>query len=304
MTSNQRLATVLARRLFKAGDDSNSPTQRIEFKGRHHHWRTKERAQGGLNEEALARFLKEVLDEVMPQDETTAYTEEAQEIRSAALQDLAYFNGAKQAAAMAHQSLKNMDAWIAGGCGDRWSEAKRELAGLPVEPSGERCGTCGHLDRYHFDDGHGNVVCRFVTDCACVHRERVSSAMAYPVPRCTGPHDLQPTDAFGDDARHCTVCGIAEYQLPEKTPAPPCGNPVMINAERYRGCRLPSGHEGECSPQKATCDPCTQWDADGLCVTCGASMPVSPIACNGLCQLNFPDATCPVHGLVTLNGNG
>jgi hypothetical protein len=36
---------------------------------------------------------------------------------------------------------------------------------------------------------------------------------------------------------------------PEKACTPPCGNPVMINAERYRGCRLPSGHEGECSAQ-------------------------------------------------------
>lgn len=34
-------------------------------------------------------------------------------------QDRAYFDGAKQASAMAHQSLKAMDDWIAGGCGNR-----------------------------------------------------------------------------------------------------------------------------------------------------------------------------------------
>lgn len=85
--------------------------------------------------------------------------------------------------------------------------------GLTQETS-ERCTACGHLDRYHFDDGHGNVVCRFLKDCACVHRIEPLSPVK-PVPRCTGPHDLQPTDAYGDNIRHCTVCGIAEYQLPE-----------------------------------------------------------------------------------------
>jgi len=46
-------------------------------------------------------------------------------------------------------------------------ETRRQRS--PEEPS-ERCVACGHLDRYHFDDGHGNVVCRFLADCACVHR--------------------------------------------------------------------------------------------------------------------------------------
>ena len=39
---------------------------------------------------------------------------------------------------------------------------------------------------------------------------------------------------------------------PEKASVPSCGNPVMVNAERYRGCRLPSGHEGECSAQNGS----------------------------------------------------
>lgn len=36
---------------------------------------------------------------------------------------------------------------------------------------------------------------------------------AQAVPRCVGPHDLQPTEAYGDDSSHCSRCGIAEYQL-------------------------------------------------------------------------------------------
>jgi hypothetical protein len=47
---------------------------------------------------------------------------------------------------------------------------------------------------------------------------------------------------------------------PEKAPAPPCGNPVMINADRYRGCRLPSGHDGKCSAQKASGPLCAVCD--------------------------------------------
>ncbi|MDB6104125.1 MAG: hypothetical protein JWO52_4124 [Gammaproteobacteria bacterium] len=35
------------------------------------------------------------------------------------MEDRAYYDGARQAAAMAHQSLKSMDEWIAGGCGNR-----------------------------------------------------------------------------------------------------------------------------------------------------------------------------------------
>jgi hypothetical protein len=49
----------------------------------------------------------------------------------------------------------------------------------------------------------------------------------------------------------CRVC-YEFFDLPlqpEKASAPPCGNPVMVNTEWYRGCRLPSGHDGDCSPE-------------------------------------------------------
>jgi hypothetical protein len=83
--------------------------------------------------------LRRLRSSVEPR-ETPAYTEEAQEIRESAQRDLAYYNGAQQAAAMAHQSLQAMDKWIAGGCGGRWSAAKQALAGLPSEPP--QCWAC------------------------------------------------------------------------------------------------------------------------------------------------------------------
>jgi hypothetical protein len=47
----------------------------------------------------------------------------------------------------------------------------------------------------------------------------------------------------------CAECRGIRERSAEKAPPPPCGNPVMINSEWYRGCRLPSGHEGECNAQ-------------------------------------------------------
>lgn len=47
--------------------------------------------------------------------------------RSAALQDLAYCDGARQALVMAHQSLSAADEWLAGGCGNRSKPARSEL---------------------------------------------------------------------------------------------------------------------------------------------------------------------------------
>lgn len=64
-----------------------------------------------------------------------------------AKQDLAYYDGARAAAAMAHQSLSVMDKWINGGCGGRWQEAKAAMAegaprGAGSEPSEYMC-PCG-----------------------------------------------------------------------------------------------------------------------------------------------------------------
>lgn len=30
------------------------------------------------------------------------------------------------------------------------------------------CDGCGHHDRYHFEDGEGNIVCRYEAGCVCV----------------------------------------------------------------------------------------------------------------------------------------
>lgn len=32
----------------------------------------------------------------------------------------------------------------------------------------DNCPACGHEIGYHYEDGDGNVVCRFVSDCGCV----------------------------------------------------------------------------------------------------------------------------------------
>lgn len=49
------LASILAREIFKLGDEPNSPCQRLEFKGGE--WPDNEREQGGICEQALVEFL-------------------------------------------------------------------------------------------------------------------------------------------------------------------------------------------------------------------------------------------------------
>jgi hypothetical protein len=71
-------------------------------------------------------------------------------------EDRAYYDGARQAAAMAHQSLQALDEWIAGGCGSRVkASAPPELrpckrcGSTPYATStmglgwGVECGPCG-----------------------------------------------------------------------------------------------------------------------------------------------------------------
>lgn len=89
------------------------------------------------------------------------------------------------------------------GCGQ-----KRALPAHETAAEHRLCVTCGYM----------------LPKCKCSGQKPTRKYLAVPIPRCTGPHDLQLTDAYGDDAKHCTVCGIAEYQLPVKTPAPLVGD--------------------------------------------------------------------------------
>jgi hypothetical protein len=43
----------------------------------------------------------------------------------------------------------------------------------------DNCPACGHEIGYHYEDGDGNVVCRFVSDCGCIepHFGSIDSAM-------------------------------------------------------------------------------------------------------------------------------
>jgi hypothetical protein len=67
-------------------------------------------------------------------------TRDAQDAR----EDRAYYNGARQAAAMAHQSLDAMDDWIESGCGGRGPSV---LAATPVTyQSGVTYYVCPHHD--------------------------------------------------------------------------------------------------------------------------------------------------------------
>jgi hypothetical protein len=68
--------------------------------------------------------------------DATPPVSEAQGDREAALQDLAYFNGAKQYAAMAAQSEESARAWLLGGCGNRLSDATKALR-LSTRMSGD-----------------------------------------------------------------------------------------------------------------------------------------------------------------------
>lgn len=65
--------------------------------------------------------------------------------------DRAYYDGARQAAAMAHQSLKAMDDWISAGCGGRY----------PAEPAPPSApATCVYTyepgDTLNYDTGCGH----------------------------------------------------------------------------------------------------------------------------------------------------
>lgn len=60
-------AAKIADELFRIGDEPNSPTQRIEFRGGR--WTgdpNTERAQGGLNQIALATWLAGALERHVP----------------------------------------------------------------------------------------------------------------------------------------------------------------------------------------------------------------------------------------------
>lgn len=64
---------------------------------------------------------------------------------------------------------------ICAECGkdfeSEWSEAEAlELRTMDERVPQDLCEACAHPDRHHFEDGHGNIICRSTADCACVHR--------------------------------------------------------------------------------------------------------------------------------------
>lgn len=72
---------------------------------------------------------------------------------------------------------------------------------MPSEKTSGGCMACGGRG---YIDQPGNP-------CDCTS----GKATARAVPRCDGPHDMQPTAEWGDNGpHHCTRCGIADYQVP------------------------------------------------------------------------------------------
>jgi hypothetical protein len=60
------------------------------------------------------------------------------------MEDRAYYDGARQAAAMAHQSLKSMDEWIAGGCGNRVPAVKSNVCTCGRQATGDHEPGCAY----------------------------------------------------------------------------------------------------------------------------------------------------------------
>ena len=84
---------------------------------------------------AWKRVAEAIEQELQPEIDRRVAEERA---KSAAMQDLAYFNGAKQYATIAAQSEDAAREWLQNGCGNRQSEAIKALAQFEKENSHEQ----------------------------------------------------------------------------------------------------------------------------------------------------------------------
>jgi hypothetical protein len=83
--------------------------------------------------------------------------------------------------------------------------------------------------------------------------ERLEAAVR-PAEKTVEPTPLRAGHIYSprEGTEVCFICGFhksehaPEHMPAEKASTPLCGNPVMVNSEWYRGCQLPSGHEGDC----------------------------------------------------------
>lgn len=187
-------------------------------------------------------------------DSTRATPEET----NAARQDLAYFDGAKQAAAMAHQSLKALDDWIAGGCGGRWQAAKEERATKTALSCIFRSGCldAGMCSREGRCCAPG--ICNAVSlECAQSTRNSVeairTSKKANPVMDSIAPNKHCPVcdrwlwvDKF--DGHKCVPVPSTDMLPNDHHPGPrcSCGECLRRYAEQVSGCLCTCGAPGGC----------------------------------------------------------
>lgn len=111
-----------------------------------------------------------------PRETRTAGAPTHEPCEQSAKQDLAYYDGARAAAAMAHQSLSVMDKWINGGCGGRWQEAKAAMA------EGAPRGAGSEPSEYMCPCGLNSVACR---ESAC-SEDKQRHLVGVPTPSRTG----------------------------------------------------------------------------------------------------------------------
>jgi hypothetical protein len=136
----------------------------------------------------------------------------------------------------------------------RDSDAAFDLGVLPTELPEKA--SVRHVDAYTVDALCGCI--RLVTDgtvpqfCDHGHPWRLSEKASKTLKSVYIHYAAKEP---GDGTLDKPYRSIAEAMDAKKASAPACGNPAMINSERYRGCVLPSGHDGECSPREASGRP-------------------------------------------------
>lgn len=139
--------------------------------------------------------------------------------------------------------------------GELTAKAQQEIARLArevVRPTTSLCTTCGHGDRYHFDDGNGNVICRWSADCHCAHRVE-SIRQEEPEAGRDADRFNPAIDSPEDLPQLCEGCPPIDYPT-DTTRCAPCPRRLAVKASRECClddpgggfvCTLPKGHAGQ-----------------------------------------------------------
>jgi len=100
-------------------------------------------------------------------------------------------------------------------------------------------------------------------------REMLDAGWNNPIPPETGECHIRPHDFCS--AGTCKVCiDAARYRIVRVSRL--TGDVLAHQLDEACDALLRSRNAPKAS-EESSCNPCTQWDEDGLCVTCGASYP-------------------------------